>query len=94
MSDDKKSETSKGGIGLCGGLFLLFVYLKLTGQIAWSWWWVTAPLWGGLAILCAIVFGGAAILGVVYGGAALIDAVDRWHRARRRAKRINKETTK
>jgi hypothetical protein len=26
-------------------LTLLFVYLKLTGEIAWSWWWVLAPLW-------------------------------------------------
>jgi hypothetical protein len=24
--------------------------LKLTGYITWSWWWVTAPLWGGIAI--------------------------------------------
>lgn len=26
-------------------LFLIFMTLKLTGVIAWSWWWVTAPLW-------------------------------------------------
>lgn len=26
-------------------LTLLFVALKLTGYIAWSWWWVLAPLW-------------------------------------------------
>ena len=26
-------------------LFTLFVGLKLTDQIAWSWWWVFAPLW-------------------------------------------------
>lgn len=29
-----------------GLLFLLFLGLKLTGYITWSWWWVTAPLWG------------------------------------------------
>ncbi len=27
-------------------LFLLFLGLKLCGVITWSWWWVTAPLWG------------------------------------------------
>lgn len=27
-------------------LFVLFVGLKLTGHIAWSWWLVFAPLWG------------------------------------------------
>lgn len=26
-------------------LTLLFIGLKLTGVIAWSWWWVLAPLW-------------------------------------------------
>lgn len=26
-------------------LFLIFLVLKLTGYIDWSWWWVTAPLW-------------------------------------------------
>ncbi len=26
-------------------LFLLFLGLKLTGHIDWSWWWVTSPLW-------------------------------------------------
>ncbi len=29
-----------------GLLFLLFLGLKLTGSIGWSWWWVFAPLWG------------------------------------------------
>lgn len=36
-------------------LFIVFLVLKLTGFIAWSWWWVTAPLWGGLAIALALV---------------------------------------
>ena len=26
-------------------LFLIFLVLKLTNLIDWSWWWVTAPLW-------------------------------------------------
>lgn len=30
-------------------LGLIFVTLKLMGTIAWSWWWVTLPFWGGLA---------------------------------------------
>jgi len=29
-------------------LFVLFLALKLTGIIAWSWIWITAPLWGSL----------------------------------------------
>lgn len=30
--------------------FLAFVVLKLFGIIAWSWWWITAPLWGPLGL--------------------------------------------
>lgn len=25
--------------------FIVFLVLKLTGVIGWSWWWVTSPLW-------------------------------------------------
>jgi hypothetical protein len=35
-------------------LFLVFLVLKLTGRIAWSWLWVTAPLWGGVALVFGI----------------------------------------
>lgn len=41
MSDNK----STGGIGIGMILFLIFMTLKLTGDIDWSWWWVTSPLW-------------------------------------------------
>lgn len=49
-----------GGIGLLGGMFLVFLTLKLIGEISWSWWWVTAPLWMPWAILAAflLVVGG------------------------------------
>jgi hypothetical protein len=36
-------------VGFLGLLFLLFLGLKLGGCIAWSWLWVTAPLWVPLA---------------------------------------------
>ncbi|WP_040828924.1 hypothetical protein [Nocardia jiangxiensis] len=26
-------------------LFVIFLVLKLLHIVAWSWWWVTAPLW-------------------------------------------------
>ena len=51
MSENKSS----GGIGFFGLMFLIFMTLKLTGYIDWSWWWVTAPLWGGFAIVALIV---------------------------------------
>lgn len=47
------SDSSGGGIGLCGATFLVFLALKLTHVIDWSWLWVTAPLW--IATAAAIV---------------------------------------
>lgn len=49
--------TSSGGFGLGTVLFLSFLILKLTGYIAWSWWWVTAPLWLPLALVGSILLG-------------------------------------
>lgn len=47
-------SNNDGGIGFLSILFFIFLVLKLTGYVTWSWWWVTAPLWGGLAL--AVVF--------------------------------------
>jgi hypothetical protein len=41
-------------------LFLIFLVLKLTNNISWSWWWVTAPLWIPIALI--ILIGGIAVL--------------------------------
>ena len=49
------NNAQSGGIGITGALFLIFLVLKLTGVIAWSWWWVTAPLWAPLLIVIVIV---------------------------------------
>lgn len=40
------SETrTSSGIGFSGLLTILFVGLKLTHVINWSWWWVLSPIW-------------------------------------------------
>ena len=51
-----EKSSSSGGLGLFGLLGILFIALKLTGYIDWSWWWVTAPLWGGLVMILAALF--------------------------------------
>ena len=38
-----------------GALTLLLIALALLlGVIAWNWWWVTLPLWGGLALILSV----------------------------------------
>ncbi|MGN7360035.1 hypothetical protein ACTHPF_27020 [Paenibacillus sp. SAF-054] len=54
MSKQSNSSQKSGGIGVIGLLGVAFVVLKLTGYIDWSWWWVTIPFWGGLAIVFSI----------------------------------------
>lgn len=44
-----ENGTTQGG-GFMFLLFIVFLILKLTNVITWSWWWVTAPLWAGLAL--------------------------------------------
>lgn len=45
------NTSGSGGIGLGGLMFVVFLVLKLCGVIAWSWWWVTAPLWIPLGLV-------------------------------------------
>lgn len=52
MSD--KVQVSGGGVGFCGLLTLLFIALKLTGYISWSWFWVLSPLWIPFAVVLGI----------------------------------------
>ena len=63
---DKVVYTNSGS-GM-GTLFLVFLVLKLTSVINWSWWWVTAPLWGPFAIIfgmLAVAFVFAAFVFIV-----------------------------
>jgi hypothetical protein len=57
VSNNKRVEVKggSGGIGFVGLLTIAFVVLKLTGVIAWSWWWVLSPLWIGFALWLVLV---------------------------------------
>lgn len=45
-----KERTAANGMGFFSWLLLLFIGLKLTGYIDWSWWWVLSPFWGPLVL--------------------------------------------
>ena len=44
-------------MGLTGVLFVVFLVLKLTDYIDWSWWWIFAPIWLPLVFLLFIFAG-------------------------------------
>jgi hypothetical protein len=50
------SNKKSSGIGLTTTLFLIFLILKLTETIDWSWWWVTSPLWITFFLTFLLIF--------------------------------------
>jgi len=38
------SSSSTGGVGFLGLLTIVFITLKLTGYVAWNWFWVLSPI--------------------------------------------------
>ena len=46
----KNESKGSGGISFLGMLTILFIGLKLTGYVDWSWTWVLSPLWIGFTI--------------------------------------------
>lgn len=74
------SSAGGGGIGFAGLLTIAFIVLKLTGYIAWSWWWVLSPLWIGA--LLAIV-----VLAVGFGIVLAVGAVQDKNRRKARERR-------
>ena len=53
MSDN--SSTQSGGIGFVGLLTILFIGLKLTGHISWSWLWVLSPIWISISVVVLFI---------------------------------------
>ena len=66
---NSSSSAGSGGIGFLGLLFIVFLVLKLTHTIDWSWWWVTCPLWGPMALAGSFILlaGILAGIGAVFG---------------------------
>ena len=52
MHRDK--EVKRVGLGFAETLTLVFITLKLTGQINWNWIWVLSPIWISISILAVI----------------------------------------
>lgn len=52
MSNSNTSSSSTGFVGL---LTILFIGLKLTSYIDWSWWWVLSPIWISLLLAVLVI---------------------------------------
>ena len=56
------TKTTSSSFPFLSILCLIFITLKLTGYITWSWWWVLSPLW--LPII--VVLGATVVIGGLY----------------------------
>lgn len=52
----KKNEKKSRGAGVMTLLAIVFITLKLTGNITWPWLWVLAPIWAPFLIFGIIAY--------------------------------------
>ena len=53
--DNNKTNVTYHGIGFVDALCLVFIVLKLTHVIDWSWWIILAPIWATLLIVIIVL---------------------------------------
>ena len=78
---NNNTQRASGGIGFFGLLTIVFIVLRLTGFIAWSWWWVLAPLWMPAAVVIAILI-------IVFGIAVCFEGLRYLFRKRKLKRRL------
>lgn len=49
------NNSNSGGIGFVGLLTIVFITLKLTGYINWSWVWVLSPIWIATILVIGLI---------------------------------------
>lgn len=64
----ENKTTVQVGPGLVTLLTLVFVYLKVTNQLDWSWVWVLSPIWisVGLSLGLLLLFFGVFAVGAFF----------------------------
>lgn len=60
--NNNSGGSSVGGISFGSLLTLVFIVLKLTGVINWSWAWVLSPLWISAILMLILVI----VLHIIY----------------------------
>lgn len=88
-----KRSSSNGGIGFFGLLAIVFIILKLTHFIDWSWWLVLLPVLPGLILLAFVLAAGViALLGFII--ALIATYADHRKRKTRQKKRLAENAIK
>ena len=67
MNNNNNKQTTRTGISFTGALTLIFITLKLTHVIDWSWMWVLAPMWMPITLILALLII-AFVIGFIVGG--------------------------
>ena len=83
------NNNSSAGYSLFFVVGIVFVTLKLTGVIDWSWVWVLCPFWGPLALFCAVLlvcFAGFLIISVVLSFLVGLKSIIDWNERRNRVR--------
>jgi len=95
---DKTDVQINGKVGVLGWLLIILFVLKLNPGPKdnkwvdspvkdWSWWLVTAPLWGPLAVVAV----GAVVFGLVYLVARALDKRDLRKRRKQQQERLARQ---
>jgi len=63
----KKKSKRNSGMGIVSILTIIFIVLKITNKITWSWIWVLSPIWITF-ILVVIIFSIVLIVGRIKKG--------------------------
>ncbi len=50
----KTNPSPATGLSLPVVVFVVFLILKLTNLVKWSWWWITSPLWIVVALVVVL----------------------------------------
>lgn len=51
------NDMRRSGMVLGGVVFVVFLILKLTNLIDWSWWWIVSPLWISVGFAFVLTLG-------------------------------------
>ncbi|TFG20457.1 MAG: hypothetical protein EU530_03065 [Promethearchaeota archaeon] len=83
MPYDNRNRNVSRGMSLPSVLLLIFIILKLTGTIDWSWLWVLSPLWIGASLGCLffVIIGLillTAVVGIANKESRVIAGIKNW----------------